>query len=278
MPTDPRATLARVSLVTLLLVAACGPATAPSPSPTPGATDPSHSPPPVSSPAPVPSPSPVPSVSPSPSPSGLGGLVESPGHAAALVLASDPRFAGIGPLLPDVIGQSAWYEAYGSDAADHGWEVDVTIGWDDCFAGCISRHTWHYAVSRDGTLSRPRELGDELPPDLPPPPEVTGTGSLDITLVAGPTCPVETQPPDPGCAPRPVGNATVIVRDADGNEVARTVSDAAGHARADGLRAGVYVVEAEAVEGYFGAPAAAAVWALGADPGMATLVYETGIR
>ena len=68
-------------------------------------------------------------------------------EAVAQVLAQDPRFAGIGPLDPDLIGQSAWYEV---SPATVGWRVTVTMGWGDCQAGCISRHTWVYDVDGPG--------------------------------------------------------------------------------------------------------------------------------
>jgi hypothetical protein len=246
------------SLFVLAMAVACTAASSPaptaSPSPTLGVT-----------PSPLPSPSPAPSGS---------GQVDSEAEAAARVLRSDPRFTGIGPLLPDLIGQSAWYEAV---AGADGYDVTITMGWGDCMAGCIDRHTWLFRVMADGTVTLVSEEGTDLPGDLPPPPDVTGDGSIDILLVAGPTCPVETQPPDPGCDPRAVANATVIISDADGNEVARTVSDDEGHARAT-LPAGVYVVQAEPVEGYMGTPPAAAVWALESGTGTVTLGYDTGIR
>ncbi|HET8571999.1 MAG TPA: hypothetical protein VFN14_08925, partial [Candidatus Limnocylindria bacterium] len=50
-----------------------------------------------------------------------------------------------------------------------------------------------------------------LAPDTP----AAGTGRLEVHAVAGPVCPVETQPPDPGCTPRPVAGATVLVTPAD---------------------------------------------------------------
>ena len=58
-------------------------------------------------------------------------------EAVELVLASDPQFAGIGPLDRDLIGQSAWYEVTPGTV---GWRVTITKGWGDCQAGCIDRH------------------------------------------------------------------------------------------------------------------------------------------
>ena len=80
--------------------------------------------------------------------------------AAAIVVAQDPRFAGIGPRDPGMIGQGSWYEVAPSAS---GWVVTVQLGWGDCQAGCISRHTWTYAVTAGGAASVVSETGDPLP-------------------------------------------------------------------------------------------------------------------
>ena len=80
--------------------------------------------------------------------------------AAAIVVAQDPRFAGIGPRDPGMIGQGSWYEVAPSAS---GWVVTVQLGWGDCQAGCISRHTWTYAVTARGAVSVVSETGDPLP-------------------------------------------------------------------------------------------------------------------
>lgn len=221
-----------------------------------------------SGPAASPSPSATPAPSASPATS-----VDSPAAAAALVLGSDPRFAGIGPLLPDVIGQSAWYESF---ATAEGFEVTVRIGWGDCPAGCINHHDWRFGVARNGDLSLIDETGDPLPDDLPEV-DVTGDGVIDIVLVAGPTCPVETVPPQPGCEGRSVAGATVIVRDAQGIEVGRAITDSEGRAHVT-LPAGIYTLEPQPLEGLMGTPDAVAVWALASGGLPVTLAYDTGIR
>jgi hypothetical protein len=81
-------------------------------------------------------------------------------EAVARVLAQDPHFAGVGPQDPNLIGQSAWYEV---SPALVGWRVTVTIGWGDCQAGCIARHTWVYDVDPAGTVTLVEERGDPLP-------------------------------------------------------------------------------------------------------------------
>jgi len=47
-------------------------------------------------------------------------------------------------------------------------------------------------------------------------------------LTSGPTCPVEANPPDPACAPRPLAGAGVIATNPGGFDVARAVSKADG--------------------------------------------------
>ena len=52
----------------------------------------------------------APSSPPSAGPSApIVGTVDTPEEAVAAVVAFDPRFAGITPVIPDVIGQSSWY-------------------------------------------------------------------------------------------------------------------------------------------------------------------------
>lgn len=97
-----------------------------------------------------------PAGSPTPAPP----AVTTPQEAAAIALAQDPRFAGIGPLDPDLIGQGSWWEA--APTAD-GFAVTIQIGWDDCQAGCINRHTWLYLVRSDGSAELLKEEGPPVP-------------------------------------------------------------------------------------------------------------------
>ena len=184
--------------------------------------------------------------------------------AVALALAQDEQFAGIGPLNPDLVGQSAWYEVAGGQ---DGWQVKIRIGWGDCPAGCISQHTWTYAVSRDGTVELVGEEGDPM----------AGSG-VHGTVVAGPTCPVVTDPPDPGCDERVVGGATLVILDAAGMEVARATSAADGTFSV-ALQPGAYRLVAQPVEGLMGTSAemdfSVQAGELAAE---VTVAYDTGIR
>ncbi|MBA3877028.1 MAG: hypothetical protein C0498_08855 [Anaerolinea sp.] len=104
---------------------------------------------------------------PSPTPTPVGAAVESPEDAAALVIAADPRFAGMSRRSPDVIGASGWWEAEPLDGG--GYRIKMTIGWGDCPAGCINRHTWTFDVSAGGEVRLVEEAGDPLPAGVFPP-------------------------------------------------------------------------------------------------------------
>jgi hypothetical protein len=94
-------------------------------------------------------------------PTAIGSPVATLEEAARLVIASDPRFATVTRLDPNVIGASAWWEGR---ALQDGFQIMVTIGWGDCPAGCISHHQWTFHVASDGTLTLVSESGDPLPP------------------------------------------------------------------------------------------------------------------
>jgi hypothetical protein len=221
----------------------------------------------------TPAPSPDPSLSPSPTPSpGLTTQVGSAAQAAALVFASDARFARMQPLVPDLIGQSAWYEA--SEDAD-GYAVTITFGAGDCQAGCIERHTWAYHVAHDGTITLVGESGDDIAP--PPAAGTPDPITLHVSLRSGPTCPVVTNPPDPSCAERPVVNAEVVVYDAHGQQVASGTSAEDGSVTMQ-LPDGAYYVVAQEVEGLMGQAGPQAFAAVGGDSVGLLFSYDTGIR
>lgn len=114
---------------------------------------------------------------------------------------------------------------------------------------------------------------------LAPAPSASDMGTLEVEALAGPVCPVETDPPDPDCAPRPVPDALVLVQPADG----RDIVVAQGTTGADGrllleVPPGDYLVIGAAVEGLMGTPEpiAVTVEANGTTP--VGLGYDTGIR
>lgn len=259
-PDRNRPALAAIVLALGVVTAACSGAGLTS---SPGASAPPPSPNPVASPTPVTSP--------------ISGA-----DAVARVLALQPRFAGIGPLDPNMIGQSAWYEV---SPGTVGWRVIVTVGWGDCQAGCISRHSWTYDVDPDGTVRLSAENGDPLADGgVPssPPVAIPADGGPWIAgrALAGPVCPVVRNPPDPACADRPVAGAGVLVRDASSAIVARATTAADGTFLVAVPRAGSYAVEAQPVPGLMRTPAATTVTVPDGPAAWAVvdLSYDTGIR
>jgi hypothetical protein len=101
--------------------------------------------------------------------------------------------------------------------------------------------------------------------------------TVHVTALAGPICPVESIPPSPDCAPRPVPDAVIIVTDESDNEVARGTTSVDGTATIP-VPAGTLVVVPQPVEGLLGtAPPTTITIA----PGQLLEVdasYDTGIR
>ena len=198
------------------------------------------------------------SVSPSASPI-------SSAEAFAAVIDENPLVAGVQPRDPELIGQAAWTEV--TETAE-GWEVVVRIGWGDCPSGCIHEHRWTYAVSEAGAVQPVDEAGDPVPPEI-------GVAGM---VVAGPTCPVVSDPPDPTCADSAVANAELVVTTLDGAEVTRTTSDDLGTFRVR-LAPGTYRLVPQPVEGLMGT-AEPVEFSVSWDGGPTELVvgYDTGIR
>lgn len=111
----------------------------------------------------APTPTAAPTARPTPTPVAV--TVASPADAAALVIASNPLFAGTMELRPDVIGASRWWT--GEALPGGGYRIGLTIGWGDCMAGCIERHVWTYDVDASGGLTLVSETGDPVPSNLP---------------------------------------------------------------------------------------------------------------
>jgi hypothetical protein len=110
------------------------------------------------------------------------------------------------------------------------------------------------------------------------PAEPTAEGSIVVVAQAGPVCPVETNPPDPSCAPRPVANAPIVVTLADSDDVvAEGATDAEGRLTL-AVPIGDYVVTAGAVEGLVAAPQPVVVSVLANLTTEVPVAYDTGIR
>ena len=106
-----------------------------------------------------------------------------------------------------------------------------------------------------------------------------GSPSVTGTVTAGPVCPVETVPPNPGCAPRPVAGAVIVATGADGQEVGRATTAADGSYQMVVGETGTVTISALPVAGLMRVPAPMNVTLT--SPGETEridLQYDTGIR
>jgi hypothetical protein len=112
--------------------------------------------------------------------------------------------------------------------------------------------------------------------DTPDPGEA---GTILVVAMAGPTCPVETDPPDPDCAPQPVEAAPIAVMRAVGGDevIAEGTTDADGRLTLE-VPAGDYRVTGGSVAGLTGAPQPVVVSVLAGLTTEVPLGYDTGIR
>lgn len=96
-------------------------------------------------------------------------------------------------------------------------------------------------------------------------------------MLAGPVCPVERDPPDPECAPRPVSGAGITVTNTESGNGATAVSDDDGLYRLV-VDAGPLRVVAGPVEGYLGIPDRVLVTGIAERTLVVDLLYDTGVR
>lgn len=199
-----------------------------------------------------------------------------PEQAVARVIASEPRLTGIAPFDTGLIGQSSWYTVQQASGVG-AFIVTMRVGWGDCEAGCINEHSWAFAVVPDGTVRVVNESGPPVPSDAWPSADAADRTGIGGIAVAGPVCPVESVPPEPDCAARPVPGAVIVVRDVGGSEVVR-VDTAADGSFFVGLPPGDYLIEPQAVEGLMGTAAALEVTVIAGEAAEVDLEYDTGIR
>jgi len=202
--------------------------------------------------------------------------ITTPEAAVTRVIESETRLTGIAPRNPDATGQAAWYEVAPASGVG-AFVVTVRVGWGDCQAGCIDEHIWHYAVTPDGAVSLISVTGPAVPDEAWPSPGGAGHTGIGGVVTAGPVCPVEKNPPDPACAPRPVAGAVLVFRDAAGTEVARTTTADDGTYFAE-LSQGFYIVVPQPANGLLGTPGPESVTVTAGSSVRLALAYDTGIR
>lgn len=210
------------------------------------------------------------------SPTPVPVLVTSPEQAVARVILAEKRLAGIAAYDAAAIGQASWYQVAPASGVG-AFVVTVRIGWGDCEAGCIDEHRWQYAVTPDGVALIVSETGAVVPDGAWPGTAAGRRTGIGGTAAAGPVCPVQKNPPDPACAPRPVAGAVLLIRDASGSEVARATTGADGTFFVD-LAPGGYVVEPQAVDGLMGTASPQSVTVNEGVASAIQLDYDTGIR
>lgn len=142
----------------------------------------------------------------------------------------------------------------------------------------ISRLRVSYGVNRSalgavaaGMLLLISLLGCQTPAEA-------ATGTLRGEVVAGPVCPVATDPPDPDCEDRPVPGAELVIEvaDGDGGQV-RVLADENGLFEVP-LAPGSYTLIPQPMEGLLGTAAPVTLEIAAGTTTELSVVYDTGIR
>lgn len=106
----------------------------------------------------------------------------------------------------------------------------------------------------------------------------SGQGAIVGTVLAGPQCPVQHDPPQPGCEDRPVVNVPIFVGPAHGDGlVPMAYTDDTGSFRLL-LMPGDYQVTGQSLDEYLGTPEVIEVTVTAGSLTEVTLYYDTGIR
>lgn len=107
----------------------------------------------------------------------------------------------------------------------------------------------------------------------------TQVATFDVSGVAlaGPICPVETDPPDPACAPRPVVGAVIEAIDSSDSVQASAVTGIDGTFTLS-LPAGDYIIVPQPAEGLMGVASPVEVVVSDSPVDLGVLEYDTGIR
>lgn len=101
---------------------------------------------------------------------------------------------------------------------------------------------------------------------------------VTVEAHASPTCPVEVDPPDPECAPRPVSGATIRILSPSGRTVQTLTTDESGTVTVS-LPAGTYTFHPEPVEGLPGIPDPETLSVADDLPGLGVVFeYDAGAR
>ena len=187
-----------------------------------------------------------------------------------ITVRSGEMWSTVGPLdgtgpLPDTVMIDDLFEVI-AVSVDAGIDVDVT--YDDTFGYPLLAIVDTEAVAVDGGLAF--SITDFEPIDK--------LGFILGTVVAGPQCPVQQDPPQPGCEDKPVAQAQIIITGNALGGVPIPVTTDRNGGFFIGLEPGDYVVAAQPFEGYLGTPEPLQVMVRGGVQEEIALQYDTGIR
>ncbi len=174
---------------------------------------------------------------------------------------------------PDVVMIDDFFGVIAA-AVDAGIDVDVT------YDGKLGYPTFAIidtaAVAVDGGLSF--SVSDFASDDEVATPDPSGQGAIVGTVVAGPQCPVQHDPPQPGCEDQPVVNVPIFVGPAHGGGlVPMTHTDDMGTFRLL-LEPGDYMVTVQALDEYIGTPEVVEVTVTAGTLTEINFYDDTGIR
>jgi hypothetical protein len=102
-------------------------------------------------------------------------------------------------------------------------------------------------------------------------------GYLDLRATAGPQCPVQKLPPDPGCEDLPVEGAEIVLTQAGSDIEIPVFTDVNGHISI-GLEPGTWIITPQPVEGLLGTAEATEVTIRSQRITEVLAGYDTGIR
>ena len=152
-----------------------------------------------------------------------------------------------------------------ADAIDAG--VDVAVSYDDALGYPIDVIIDTEAVAVDGGLAF--TITGFVVPER--------SGFIEGTVTAGPQCPVQKDPPDPGCQDKAVIGAVINISQPGTLTTTRATTDELGRYFAV-LPPGSYLVEPMPVDGLLGTPAPVEVTIESGATIVLDLHYDTGIR
>lgn len=113
--------------------------------------------------------------------------------------------------------------------------------------------------------------------DDPSPPLGDEVGVVSGIVLAGPQCPVQTDPPTPGCEDTPVVGAEMLVWEKSWTDAVVVVSGADGAFELE-LEPGSYLFEPQPYEGLLGTAPLFEIEVVGGGRYPVTVPYDTGIR